>query len=366
MKIRSRFTDQKNGNMWYWDAGFSFPCVLNFKEKRVEIRGCDTYFDGYQVFCVDGELYFTSHANWAVMKYDAKSQAGHKYVFEGQREEKWFYSYTFQLEKRLYMVPTQITKYPIICFDTHTKQFSVDEGLKNKIKKIKIEMSEGEGKAVFPVMQDGLVWSAFCGSNCYFSYDLLTGDFREYFVREGISLYTMCRNEKMVCLTQSDTSEILIQYDNEETSIPVREEVLEKVYSRIIRLQSFFAVLPMNGRNLILIDTESAQVHRISVYPETEGNYGKARVLDCVEDEDRIYLLPWGAEDIYSVHKKTFEVQKEIVAYDKKQYFAKIIQRSYDRQRKELGGEKKPLLYEDGKKCSLEAFCAYVEHQRRS
>lgn len=362
MKIRSGFTDKKNGNVWYWDAELSFPCILNLKTGKTEIRGCDVYFDGYQIFDVEGEFYFTSHADWAVMKYDPESETGYKYVFEGQREEKWFHSYTFQLGKKLYMVPLQIIKYPIICFDTESKLFSTDDGLMNKTEKMK---NETEWNCMFPIMREGIVWSAFAGSNCYFSYSLLTGEFHEYFVQEGISLYTMCCDEKMVCLVQSDASEIVIQYGNQEKCIPtMEEECSEKVYSRVIRLQSFFAVIPMNGRNLVLIDAESTQIHVIPVYPETEDNHGRSRVKDCVEDEDWIYLLPWGAEGIYSVHKKTFAVQKVVVAYDEKQYIAMRMQRVYDA-RKRTGKVKSPAIYENDNNCSLEAFCTYIVYQRK-
>jgi len=299
----------ENGKLWYFDSAIQALCTMNLQTYLVEIicfylEG----FDGaYKIFRKNRSLFIASCRNPDILKYDLDTHQFklYQHIKNGQSGGMACH---FMKENMIWMLPCAALKDPIIGFNVSNGSFEEKDSLKlelsKKFKKLQLVFSGNDHDKFYAAISG--TKDCFCFEPQHNRFEWIECDIGN----EKLKLNTICFDGKTIWVSEENNNRIIgIEKENKFfiAEIPFKEE--HYIYSRILDLKQMIIGLPRFGEQIVFIDKITKCVHCVKYNWKNilKRDYILAsKSIGCIEDEDYIYILPWGISKILKIKKKDF------------------------------------------------------------
>ena len=343
-----------DNRIWYWNRGIMSLCRTELTSLKTEIVYTNKDFPGFQIFSYGDVLYITCQTTAEILKYSISTGEVIKLCCESNVDAEYYYA--VKSEEKLYLIPHTAASDCAICYSMEKDEFSVDSRLRDRLQEVGGLEKE---QLLYPIVCDNTLLGTIAYTKYFVSFQLQTGEFCLYQTEHSDSLYSLGCDGKKVFITQTNSPDIIVKgLEGEEKILSVNAEKqnADMLYSCVLDLDRYQAVLSRYGKQLVFIDKQTLKTKECVLYPENESRVGGSNTVACVETGMEIFVLPWRTGVIYAIDKMTWKVQEKELVYDEKQYTLMWAKNFFsDMKEKEKG-----LFYESSDGITLRDFCVCI------
>ncbi len=311
--------------MWYFDNSIFSLCRMNLKTGKVDILAVYTgerTFGARRIFANKGVLFITAYNSSDILKY---SKSENKIDVLKNVQETFlpeylhnFYDYHMCIEDKIWFFSTYYEK-PVYYFDMQTEQFYQDDILNKYISK---HIEKGKIAALYANGYKDCYWTALYNTNIFIKHSLKDRSIEEFkIVDANIHLNAICYDGEKIWLTQSDNGNIIC-IEKSGKIINIFEGIsngVGKEFSKIINTRDRIVVLPRLGDTLLLIDKKDMKMRKVNLtemdLDYVSSKHGWAKILNCLELEDKLFFLPWGLDSLFTIGRSGSELKKIEISY---------------------------------------------------
>lgn len=318
-------------NFWFFNNKMQALCRLNIESHKVQIKALyegTEYFSSNKIFNFGRKIYITSNASTRILAYDKDVRNIVEIINPNElilKTNNNGFVYTFLFEDCIWMIPHCIAK-PIYCFDLNAEKFYEEITLYSQLKNY---VDEQHMYITFANYAEEVFWAVIQGTRYYMKFDLLSKKIITFGVSErNTQLNGICCENSRIWLTQQNSNSIWC-IDDIIRKIDIDNEI-EEPYSNLVCLSDYIIALPRYGNNIVMIDRSnlSTQIISIQKYIVNPMREKYSKIIGCCEINDNIFLFPWGITELLIFNKKTLNLEKVDLIYDKDELLQMYLKRN--------------------------------------